>query len=356
MLRDWFNESFSRHNDDNRVLQQLTTSMQISESPGELVSHLECYKTDNILCIIDRNCLNPEVNYFTDSETNKRPKELIMIYDSDHPDNYKIDTFHISDDSTDDADLAEHIFCPNYKDRVIELLDSGYPLIFNSLDYMNIPMGYVCYNYADCDNTRYTRTASTTGTLCMGIGSYINMSYQKNLVKQVNDYYEHDLLTGLYNRNGFNRFFDQIQEEKKNSGIPVTIIMYDLDGLKAINDNFGHEEGDRAIAALADSVKKSCPEDAFNVRFGGDEIFSVIIGECDKDSIVKKIDASLDDYNETSGKDYRVLASYGIYNTVFAEDFNINEALVIADKRMYEIKKEHHERYSMDVEKMIKKK
>ena len=43
-------------------------------------------------------------------------------------------------------------------------------------------------------------------------------------------------------------------------------------------------------------------------------------------------------------------------NTVFAEDFNINEALVIADKRMYEIKKEHHERYSMDVEKMIKKK
>jgi diguanylate cyclase (GGDEF)-like protein len=190
----------------------------------------------------------------------------------------------------------------------------------------------------------------------MGIGSYINMSYQKNLVKQVNDYYEHDLLTGLYNRNGFNNVFGKIEEEKKNSGIPVTIIMYDLDGLKAINDNFGHEEGDRAIATLAASVKKSCPEGAFNVRFGGDEIFSVIIGECEKDSIIKKIDASLDAYNETSGKDYRVLASYGIYNTVFDEDFNIAEALGIADKRMYEIKKEHHERYSMDVGSVIKKK
>ena len=344
-----FNFGFYRHQDDIQMMYKIIMDMQASRTPEEMVDRLndrKLYDQDimgNMLLVLNKNCFRSDEYYFDSVENKLDPKNLTMYVDMDE---YRI---------IRQLEDGQVILSP---ENVLfsGMVETGNPLIFNSLDYMNIPMGYVCYNYEDCDNTRYTRTASTTGTLCMGIGGYINMSYQKNLVKQVNDYYEHDLLTGLYNRNGFNRFFDQIQEEKKNSGIPVTIIMYDLDGLKAINDNFGHEEGDRAIATLAASVKKSCPEGAFNVRFGGDEIFSVIIGECEKDSIIKKIDASLDAYNETSGKDYRVLASYGIYNTVFDEDFNITEALGIADKRMYEIKKEHHERYSMDVGSMIKKK
>ncbi len=349
VLLNNFNFGFYRHQDDIQMMYKIIMDMQASRTPEEMVDRLndrKLYDQDimgNMLLVLNKNCFRSDEYYFDSVENKLDPKDLAMYVDMDE---HRI---------IRQLEAGKVILSPENA-LFSSMVETGNPLIFNSLDYMNIPMGYVCYNYADCDNTRYTRTASTTGTLCMGIGSYINMSYQKNLVKQVNDYYEHDLLTGLYNRNGFNNVFGKIEEEKKNSGIPVTIIMYDLDGLKAINDNFGHEEGDRAIATLAASVKKSCPEGAFNVRFGGDEIFSVIIGECEKDSIIKKIDASLDAYNETSGKDYRVLASYGIYNTVFDEDFNITEALGIADKRMYEIKKEHHERYSMDVGSVIKKK
>ena len=348
VLLNNFNFGFYRHQDDIQMMYKIIMDMQASQTPEEMIDRLndrKLYDQDimgNMLLVLNKNCFSTDEYYFESMEKKLDPGDLTMYVNMDER-----RTICQLEEGQTIMSPANELFS--------SMVETGNPLIFNSLDYMNIPMGYVCYNYADCDNTRYTRTASTTGTLCMGIGSYINMSYQKNLVNQVNEYYEHDLLTGLYNRNGFNSFFDHIQEEKKNSGIPVTIIMYDLDGLKAINDNFGHEEGDQAIAALADSVKRSCPEDAFNVRFGGDEFFSVIMGECDKDSIVKKIDASLDEYNEKSGKDYRVLASYGIYTTAFNEDFAIKEALAIADTKMYEIKKKHHAQYSMDAESMIRK-
>ncbi len=343
-----FNFSFYRHQDDIRMMYKIIMDMQVSSSPEEMVDRLndrKLYDQDimgNMLLVLNKNCFRSDEYYFDSAEKKLDPKDLTVYVNMDEKRIIR------------QLEEGRTIMSPD-NELFSEMVATGNPLIFNSLDYMNIPIGYVCYNYADCDNTRYTRTASTTGTLGMGIGSYINMSYQKNLVKQVNDYYEHDLLTGLYNRNGFNRFFDRILEEKKNSGIPVTIIMYDLDGLKVINDNFGHEEGDQAISALAASVKKSCPEDAFNVRFGGDEIFSVIIGECDEAGIIKRIDDSLDAYNETSGKDYRVLASYGICNTSFGEGFDIKEALAIADKHMYGIKKAHHARYCQNVESMIMK-
>ena len=343
-----FNFGFYRHQDDIRMMYKIIMDMQVSGSPEEMIDRLndrKLYDQDimgNMLLVLNKNCFRTDAYYFDSIDNKLDPKDLTMYVNMDERRIIR--------------QLGEGETIMSTENELFKgMVETGNPLIFNSLDYMNIPLGYVCYNYADCDNTRYTRTASTTGTLDMGIGSYINMSYQKNLVKQVNDYYEHDLLTGLYNRNGFNRFFDRILEEKKDSGIPVTIIMYDLDGLKVINDNFGHEEGDQAISALAASVKKSCPEDAFNVRFGGDEIFSVIIGECDEAGIIKRIDDSLDAYNETSGKDYRVLASYGICNTSFGEDFDIKEALAVADKHMYGIKKAHHARYCQNVESMIMK-
>ena len=338
MLRDWFNESFSRHNDDNRVLQQLTTSMQISESPGELVSHLECYKTDNILCIIDRNCLNPEVNYFTDSETNKRPKELIMIYDSDHPDNYKIDTFHISDDSTDDADLAEHIFCPNYKDRVIELLDSGYPLIFNSLDYMNVPFGFVCYYFRNYYISNYSNTLNATNAISIGIGGYINLQYQRVLLEKMDKMYRHDPLTGLYNRVGFMKHFQNRLKYPEYKNIKVTVIMSDLDGLKYINDTFGHAEGDNAIAVTAKALSDATPENGLSARFGGDELFSVIFGEHDPEKIIQHIYAYLDSYNKSSDKPYIVSTSCGYSISVLDENFDITQAVKDADSNMYNVK------------------
>ena len=95
LLRDWFRESFSRHNDDNRVLQQITSSMQTSMTPGEMASKMESYKTEHVLCVIDRRCFDEDNNYFTDEVDSNQVKDFVIIYDADYPDKYKKDTFTI---------------------------------------------------------------------------------------------------------------------------------------------------------------------------------------------------------------------------------------------------------------------
>ena len=68
--------------------------------------------------------------------------------------------------------------------------------------------------------------------------------------------------------------------------------MADLDGLKAINDGYGHESGDIAIAAVANALKSACPAGTLCMRYGGDEMIAFIQNTCD----IKKITADIDRY------------------------------------------------------------
>ena len=83
----------------------------------------------------------------------------------------------------------------------------------------------------------------------------------------------HDYLTDTYNRRFFENEFD-----KKNTGeyYPLAIVTGDLNGLKLINDSFGHYSGDSAIQQFAIEIQKRIPEDAILARVGGDE-FSIIL-------------------------------------------------------------------------------
>jgi DNA-binding LacI/PurR family transcriptional regulator len=87
-LRDLFNESFIRHNDDNRILQLVASSMQSSINIEELVSCIDCYKTEHLLCAVDRKCLDANVNYFTTAADSSTEKELVVIYDAENKDKY----------------------------------------------------------------------------------------------------------------------------------------------------------------------------------------------------------------------------------------------------------------------------
>jgi diguanylate cyclase (GGDEF)-like protein len=204
---------------------------------------------------------------------------------------------------------------------------------------MGKPIGYVCYFFKDYDITMYTKTASISNALSLGIGGYVDSKYQEKLSEQIAEMYKKDNLTGLYNRIGFKEVFTNIINDADNTNSKITLIMSDLDGLKYINDTFGHAEGDNAIAVLASALKSSCPEHAICSRFGGDELFSVIIGEVDTNDIISKIDSYLDNYNQNSGLNYKVRSSSGYFTTTLTDKFNFNEALKLADSAMYKIKK-----------------
>ena len=98
----------------------------------------------------------------------------------------------------------------------------------------------------------------------------------------------HDQLTGLYNRRFFEEELKRLDVERN---FPMTIVMADVNGLKLINDSFGHAIGDELLKKVAEVMIKGCRADDIIARLGGDE-FVILLPKTDAyetEQIVKRI-------------------------------------------------------------------
>jgi diguanylate cyclase len=104
-------------------------------------------------------------------------------------------------------------------------------------------------------------------------------------LKQIQYVNLHDDLTGLYNR----RFFEvELLRLDESQNLPLSIIMGDVNGLKLINDSFGHHLGDEMLLKTAESLKEGCRKNEIIARLGGDE-FVLILPNCEKNEAAKVI-------------------------------------------------------------------
>ena len=98
----------------------------------------------------------------------------------------------------------------------------------------------------------------------------------------------HDQLTGLYNR----RFYEiELERLDTTRDLPLTMVMGDVNGLKLINDSFGHAMGDELLKKVAEVIKKGCRADDIIFRMGGDE-FVILLPKTDAfetEIIIKRI-------------------------------------------------------------------
>ncbi len=145
-----------------------------------------------------------------------------------------------------------------------------------------------------------------------------------------------DMLTGLYNQN----YFKQMVEHSPLKG-NVGVLFFDVNGLKAANDKYGHEYGDMMIKKCAKSVNAICADGSgIAFRLGGDEFLSVFVG-ADEDMVQRKItewQVALDAVNrenieERNGLECSMAVGYSIGD--FAE---INSLTRFADANMYKNK------------------
>ena len=148
-----------------------------------------------------------------------------------------------------------------------------------------------------------------------------------------------DDLTGMLNRRGFEDKSRSTIMEFSNRRMVCTIVI-DMDGLKRINDVYGHYEGDRAIKALAEMIKRSCENGEIAGRVGGDEfyIFAVDYSERCLERFIEHMKEYAAEFNASNGAGYQLDFSYGSYLTEMDAFGKIEEYLKISDGRMYEQK------------------
>lgn len=96
----------------------------------------------------------------------------------------------------------------------------------------------------------------------------------------------HDQLTGLYNRTYFE---EEVRRLSKSRDYPITLISFDLNGLKLINDSMGHDQGDRLLTAAAEVLQETLRGSDVLARVGGDE-FTAILPNCDEQTAEKVIE------------------------------------------------------------------
>jgi diguanylate cyclase (GGDEF)-like protein len=152
-----------------------------------------------------------------------------------------------------------------------------------------------------------------------------------------------DELTGLYNRRGFFRFsLSRLLFMSRNTELKTVVMLMDMDGLKFINDTYGHKEGDIAISKLSSILKRTLRETDIIGRIGGDEfvIFSTVKKGEDALDICRRIRNNLDDYNSKQLHPYKLSVSIG--SVVFEESTTegLENAIKRADLVLYDEKNE----------------
>ena len=149
-----------------------------------------------------------------------------------------------------------------------------------------------------------------------------------------------DELTGLYNRRGWSVLVQQQLLLAKRVHVPVMLLYADLDGLKSINDSFGHGTGDEAIVGCADVLKASFRESDLIARMGGDEFAVLPISARDSSEQVirDRLESKLMDWNASAEREYKLSASIGIVYWDPESGQTLDDVISSADKLMYEQK------------------
>ena len=148
-----------------------------------------------------------------------------------------------------------------------------------------------------------------------------------------------DQLTGTLNRRGF---YNEAAKQFEQMTDKLIVVFVDLDGLKMINDNFGHSEGDIAIKAAADCLREVIADIGIVGRVGGDEFVAMMpsIFENMSEYVRNKCNEVLDQLNERLKRPYKIAFSMGIFECKADEYKNISEIIDKADYLLYVQKRE----------------
>lgn len=312
----YLNNSFNRYQLEEEHMFRMMSRILECHSFSEAAQVLDRYDFYDMIIVLNSMCLDPTVNPLSKSGTDFS-STMKVIYNTDHPMDGRVDDINYRD------------LHPQLKDV---LTDHKKPLIFFSLNYVGLTMGYVCFTFHNYDIQNYYKAAQIVNTLNSSFGAFRTVQYQHYLTEKIEEMYRCDGLTHLLNRTALKNSYPDLL--KKCSG-KLTVVLADLDGLKSINDNHGHDDGDFSICTVANALKSSCPEESLCIRWGGDEMVAVIPGEYPCQRVRADMDKFIDEVNKTAGKSYRISASVGAKTFDVDKSTAFEEMVRATDQLMY---------------------
>ena len=225
-------------------------------------------------------------------------------------------------------------------------------LLFLSLDTGKTQYGYIAFSTDGVDFTIYETIRSHVSEAMKR--HQINMKRLEaevglnNVLRELEISNEllrhqsiHDDMTGLYNRRGFYGHAESYFAQAVDKEEPFGLIFGDIDGLKRINDNYGHDEGDFAIKYVAKTLGEVLENKAIVGRMSGDEFTALVKNARDTELIsdyIAEVNDRLVAFNKTQTKPYPLNLSMGYAPYDYKELQSMDDLLLRADKNMYRAK------------------
>ncbi len=227
-------------------------------------------------------------------------------------------------------------------------------LVSSALYHREEQLGYILYEPGSVDSSVYE-------TICVQLSSMVNASVllaEKEAVgnllgealrnleetnRKLDVDSRTDELTGLMNRRGFLSSGQAMVSQAIRRGKQGIVIFGDMDGLKAINDEWGHDAGDRALVAMAAALKLVFRSEDVVARLSGDEFVAVAndLTPADLPGIRVRLDAALARSNAVNGEPFTVSMSLGCVD-YSADNKDLETLLSLADGVLYEEKRAKH--------------
>jgi diguanylate cyclase (GGDEF)-like protein/PAS domain S-box-containing protein len=176
------------------------------------------------------------------------------------------------------------------------------------------------------------------GEITHVVGTGIDVTERRRLEGELRHLADHDALTGLINRRRFEEELERHLMHGRRYGMAGALLVLDLDGFKAVNDEHGHRAGDDVLCAVARALLRRLRESDIVARIGGDE-FAVLLpqaGPEDAEKVCQALERAIPEDVPTPG-DHRIEVSVGF--AAFAEGVtSIDEIMTAADASMYDVK------------------
>ena len=198
-----------------------------------------------------------------------------------------------------------------------EMMNDDKPYYIFPVHHLQYFLGYFIVN-PDLNEMEQLHIKSWLVSISTVLMNWYLRNQLTDTVKELEILYQTDTLTGLYNRRGYYRFFESYYEECRAAGTELAVFLIDMNGMKKINDRYGHAEGDFCLCTIADALQKSALLDEICIRTGGDE-FVVLAKNYDQwkeETFISLVRDHIRKSLKKSGKNYQIAVSIGCFRSV----------------------------------------